>query len=213
VPEDEVEHASFWRHENASIAAPPSAADDVMSILRHGPSIVAGAYRIVRRRRPPLFRARRVHIYCLTEQVPDPDSRVTLSDRRDHLGVRMSRIDWRIADAELRSVRRLEELLGAALTQLGEPRPVAEPWLTEGSWRDAMTDRAHPIGTTRMADDPREGVVDRNCAVHGVHGLYVAGSSTFPTSGHVNPMLTTVALSIRLADHLKDHLRRSPAQA
>jgi choline dehydrogenase-like flavoprotein len=213
VPEDEIESTSFWRHENASRAAPPSVATDVVSILRHGPSIVAGTYRIVRRRRPPLFRARRVHLYCLTEQVPDPDSRVTLSDRRDHLGVRMSRIDWHIADAELRSVRRLEELLGAALTRLGESRPVAEPWLAEESWRAAMTDRAHPIGTTRMADDPHEGVVDRNGAVHGVDGLYVAGSSTFPTSGHVNPMLTIVALSIRLADHLKDHLRRSHAQA
>lgn len=194
-------------------AGPRSIMGDVVTVLRHGPSVVAGTYRILRRRRPPLYRARRVDLCCVTEQVPDPASRVTLSDRRDHLGIRMARIDWRLADAELRSVRRFEELFGAALARLGEPRPVAEPWLTEESWRAGMIDRAHPSGTTRMADDPHEGVVDRNCAVHGVHGLYIAGSSTFPTSGHVNPTLTIVALSIRLADHLNDQVLRSRAHA
>jgi choline dehydrogenase-like flavoprotein len=40
--------------------------------------------------------------------------------------------------------------------------------------------------------------------VHGVEGLYVAGSSTFPTSGHANPTLMIVAMAIRLADYLKN---------
>ena len=54
-----------------------------------------------------------------------------------------------------------------------------------------------------MADDPAEGVVDRECQVHGVRGLFVAGSSVFPTSGHCNPTQMIVALAIRLADRLK----------
>jgi choline dehydrogenase-like flavoprotein len=61
----------------------------------------------------------------------------------------------------------------------------------------------HHIGTTRMADDPREGVVDADCRVHGVSNLYVAGSSVFPTAGNANPTLTIVALALRLADRLK----------
>ncbi len=48
-----------------------------------------------------------------------------------------------------------------------------------------------------------EGVVDEHCKVHGVDGLYVASSATFPTSSYANPTLTIVALAIRLADHLK----------
>jgi len=205
VPEEEIEVASFWRHEiSAFFGRRPSGLGDVKSILRHLPSVIAGAYRIRRLHRPPLFRAGAVHVYCLTEQLPDRDSRVTLSDRRDDLGMRVARLDWRIAEAEVRSVRRLGELLGDALERVGEPRPVPQPWLSAEDWRAGMTDRAHPIGTTRMADDPREGVVDRNCAVHGVRGLYVAGSSTFPTSGHVNPTEMIVALSIRLADHIKN---------
>jgi len=60
----------------------------------------------------------------------------------------------------------------------------------------------HHIGTTRMHPDPKQGVVDQNCRVHGISNLHVAGSSVFPTSGHANPTLTIVALALRLADHL-----------
>jgi choline dehydrogenase-like flavoprotein len=67
---------------------------------------------------------------------------------------------------------------------------------------------AHQIGTTRMAIDPQQGVVDPNCQVHGVDNLFVAGCSVFPTSGHANPTLTMVALAVRLADHLKMRLQK-----
>jgi choline dehydrogenase-like flavoprotein len=62
------------------------------------------------------------------------------------------------------------------------------------------------MGTTRMHDDPRYGVVDENCRVHGLGNLYVAGASAFSTGGAANPTLTLVALSLRLSDHLKTRL-------
>jgi choline dehydrogenase-like flavoprotein len=61
----------------------------------------------------------------------------------------------------------------------------------------------HHQGTTRMSEDPKKGVVDANCKVHGIDNLFVAGSSCFPNGGAVNPTLSIVALSIRLADHIK----------
>ena len=54
-----------------------------------------------------------------------------------------------------------------------------------------------------MSSNPREGVVDVNCRLHGVQNLYVAGSSVFPSAGHANPTLTIVALAERLANHLR----------
>jgi choline dehydrogenase-like flavoprotein len=66
-----------------------------------------------------------------------------------------------------------------------------------------FSSRAHHLGTTRMSDSPVNGVVDRNCKVFGMSNLYVAGSSVFPTGGHANPTLTLIALTLRLADHLK----------
>ena len=61
----------------------------------------------------------------------------------------------------------------------------------------------HHLGTTRMSDDPKQGVVDADGQVHGVGNLYVAGSSVFPTYGASNPTLNLMALTLRLADHLK----------
>ena len=54
-----------------------------------------------------------------------------------------------------------------------------------------------------MHDDPRYGVTDRHGRVHATDNLYVAGASTFPTAGFANPMLTIVALSVRLARTLE----------
>ena len=59
---------------------------------------------------------------------------------------------------------------------------------------------------TRMHADPRYGVVDQNGRVHGTVNLFVAGSSVFPTSGYANPTLTIVALSLRMADHIRSML-------
>ncbi len=59
------------------------------------------------------------------------------------------------------------------------------------------------MGTTRMSDNPKEGVVNANCKVHNIANLYIAGSSCFATSGAPNPTLTLLALTLRLSDHLK----------
>ena len=75
--------------------------------------------------------------------------------------------------------------------------------MPDGGWPSDILGANHHIGTTRMADDPKRGVVDATCRMHGVSNLYVAGSSVFPTSGYANPTLTIVALALRLADELR----------
>jgi choline dehydrogenase-like flavoprotein len=77
------------------------------------------------------------------------------------------------------------------------------PWVGGSNGTAVMSDGFHHMGTTRMADDPSEGVVDRDLRVHGVEGLFVAGTSAFPTSGWANPTLTAMALGIRLGHRLK----------
>jgi choline dehydrogenase-like flavoprotein len=65
------------------------------------------------------------------------------------------------------------------------------------------------MGTTRMSDDPKIGVVDKDCKVHGMANLYIASSSVFVTSGYSNPTLTILALSIRLGDEIQQQLKFS----
>jgi choline dehydrogenase-like flavoprotein len=143
-------------------------------------------------------------IDAITEQRPNPDSRISLSDRSDRLGVPLAKVDWRINDEERRTLARVAELVCEAFPSVGLPQPLLESWVAERRLADAIIiDMAHTLGTTRMSENPRLGVVDENCKVHGVGGLYVAGGSIFPTSGHANPTLMILALAIRLADRIK----------
>jgi len=64
----------------------------------------------------------------------------------------------------------------------------------------------HQTGTTRMSEDPEGGVVDGNLAVHGVGDLFIASTSTFPSSSQANPTLTGIAFAVRLADQLRHRL-------
>ena len=75
--------------------------------------------------------------------------------------------------------------------------------MDDGHLPDQIIGGWHHMGTTRMHQDPKKGVVDQNCRVHGISNLFIAGPSVFPTSGYANPSLTIVALAVRLADHIK----------
>lgn len=142
-------------------------------------------------------------IEAISEQVPDPANRVTLADRTDRFGTPLPMARWKVGETEMRSLARFGQLLADGFATAGMPVPVLSDWVAEERYGDAaVIDMAHTAGTTRMSDDPRTGVVDRNCEVHGVRGLFVAGASVFPTNGHVNSTLMITALAVRLSDHL-----------
>jgi choline dehydrogenase-like flavoprotein len=141
------------------------------------------------------------------EAAPNPDSRVTLVRERDALGMRRVKLDWRLSEIDKRSAVRAVEIVGAELGRAGLGRLRVDVSERESGWPDDIAGGWHHMGTTRMSDDPRRGVVDRNCRVYGLSNLFVAGSSVFPTAGSGTPTLTLVALALRLADHLKSRFR------
>jgi choline dehydrogenase-like flavoprotein len=138
------------------------------------------------------------------EPVPNPDSRVTLSRERDEIGMPRAQLDWQLSAVDRHSVRRTMEILGAEIGRAGLGR-LRILFQEEGSeWPADLAGGFHHLGTTRMSDDPTQGVVDRDCRVHGTSNLYVAGSGVFPTAGSGNPTLLIVALVLRLAEHLQE---------
>jgi choline dehydrogenase-like flavoprotein len=141
------------------------------------------------------------------ESAPNPDSRVTLVRERDALGMRRVKLDWRLTELDKRSALRTMAILGAELGRAGLGRLRLDVSESDAGWPDDIAGGWHHMGTTRMSDDPKHGVVERNCRVHGLSNLYVAGSSVFPTAGSGTPTLTLVALALRLADHLKARFR------
>jgi choline dehydrogenase-like flavoprotein len=146
-----------------------------------------------------------------SEQAPNPDSRVTLSDETDALGQRRVRLDWQLTEVDHHSLRESALHYVRALGASGFGRIRMEPWLTQDAadWASRIRAGWHHMGTTRMAESSSHGFVDRNCRAFSVDNLYVAGSSVFPTSGFANPTLTLVALALRLADHLEQDTGRA----
>lgn len=136
------------------------------------------------------------------EQIPNAASRVTLSDRRDGLGERLAALDWRLSALDRDGIAKAHAALAGVISQAGLGRLIWEPE-RGGDILEGVTGSSHHMGTTRMSRSPKDGVVDADLRVHGTRNLYVAGSSVFPSGGWANPTLTIVALSVRLADHLK----------
>lgn len=153
------------------------------------------------------------------EQRPSRESRVRLAEEADHEGASRLRIEYKVEAADARSVFEAHEALDAALRRSGKgrlsyirPKREAVDHVAEQA-----LDGFHQIGTTRMSEDPRLGVVDRTCRTHGFSNLFIASSSVFPTSGRANPTFMVVSLSLRLAAHLarldSGLERRSPASS
>jgi choline dehydrogenase-like flavoprotein len=137
------------------------------------------------------------------ETAPNPDSRVTLSHKKDRLGMNKLILDWRLTELDLISFKKFNQILFEGLLNSGFKLRLFNHETDEFGWPVSMVAGKHHIGTTRMHEDPKKGVLDADCKVHGVANLFIAGSSMFPSSGQANPMLTIVALAIRLADHIK----------
>ena len=139
---------------------------------------------------------------CGMELQPDPDRRLTLTGEKDALAMPRLKLDMRISDSDFALYRKTltefgRQLLASRAGMLRINCGHREEWLKNMDWGN------HHLGTTRMSEDPAQGVVDADARVHGVSNLYVAGSSVFPTYGSSNPTLNLIALTLRLGDHLK----------
>jgi choline dehydrogenase-like flavoprotein len=145
-----------------------------------------------------------------SEQPPNPDNRVMLGRKKDALGLNRLQVRRSMSDLGRRSVVRLSELFASEVTRFGhgrvrlDGRHLKSRLFSDDDSHGFMF--GHDMGTTRMAENPKNGVVDNNCRVHGINNLYVAGSSVFTTSGYANPTLTIIALALRISDHIKSNL-------
>jgi choline dehydrogenase-like flavoprotein len=169
-------------------------------------SVVVSALRAVLQ---PVTRRRVLYPRSICEQAPDPESRVTLSTKRDALGRNQLQLDWRVSGREIETLRQGHQILAHEIQRAGVGRFESPLLGNTDEWTPRITGGYHHIGTTRMHHDPRQGVVNEHGRIHSLANVYVAGSSVFPTSGYANPTLTIVALALRLADHLKGHLTLS----
>lgn len=153
---------------------------------------------------------RNVGFQLIVEPLPDPDSRVTLSRvRRDALGLPRVEVHWRLDSLVRRTADRSLALVAQELQESGVAQVSGLPAIERDGWPSSFEKEGtwHHMGTTRMHDDERRGVVNRDGRVHGLANFYIAGSSVFPTAGANFPTITITALSLRLAEHIGVQLR------
>jgi choline dehydrogenase-like flavoprotein len=146
--------------------------------------------------------AKAFSVGCGLELTPNPERRLVLTDERDALGMPRLKLKMRVADSDFAQYRNTLKELGRQLLA-ARTGMIRLDRKTHGDWLSVMDWGNHHMGTTRMSADPKLGVVDANSQVHGVGNLFVAGSSVFPTYGASNPTMNLVALTLRLAGHLR----------
>lgn len=129
---------------------------------------------------------RSVDVLAMSEDLPNPDSRVTLQGEQVVL-------DWKRSNWEAHLA--LVAMLKQKLRKAGYPVVLSRAF-------DRRTP-SHQCGTARMGHDPRTSVVSADCRAHDLSNLYIVDASVLPTSAAVNPALTIAALALRAADHIK----------
>jgi choline dehydrogenase-like flavoprotein len=136
-----------------------------------------------------------------SEQSPFRESRITLTEDLDALGMPRVALDWRIAPEDDVRMRRAMVILARELGAAGLARTWVPGDASRFVWR--QDPGGHHMGATRMGTDPAVSVVNADSQTHQVENLYITGGSVFTTGGDSNPTLTIVALAHRLADTLK----------
>lgn len=163
----------------------------------------------VKRKLPGVFLYSPQNRYALhfhAEQVPVESNRMELAADGETL-----KIHYELVDDDLDSVIRCHELLDQQLREQNCGH--LDYWFPKNELPEAIRqmskDGIHQSGTTRIGNSPQEAVVDTQLKVWGTQNLYVASTSTFPTSGQANPTYMLGLFAIRLAHHLlKNHATR-----
>ncbi len=154
------------------------------------------------RKLPGVFLYSPRNLYALhfhAEQLPVPGNRMELAPDGETLN-----IYYKLTEPDVNSVIRTHALVDDWLRKCrcGELHYWFSPQELPAAIHSMSIDGLHQVGTTRIAANAQDGVVDENLKVWGVPNLYVCSSSVFPTSGQANPTFLLGAFAVRLAQHL-----------
>jgi choline dehydrogenase-like flavoprotein len=136
-------------------------------------------------------------VKTVLEVLPNPANRITLSDRKDLLGIPQPQVHYEIdaytrggARAARADFARIAELMGGTGLRYSD----------EGHF----SNNQHISGTLSMGADASDSVTDPWGRAHDHENLFVCGTAVLPTSATMNSTLTAIALGLRTAEHMLD---------
>ncbi|MEL7478952.1 MAG: GMC family oxidoreductase [Pseudomonadota bacterium] len=141
--------------------------------------------------------------YVQHEQLPDPNNRIYLSDKKDMLGLPMPVVEWSVEDYVVKSAEHSRDLYHQIAEKIGAKVHVEMH----------MGSDAHTLGTTIMGNNEHDSVVDKNCAAHAHKNLFLNGGTVFSSASSVNPTLTIGALGLRVGEHVAQLLKHNKQAA
>jgi choline dehydrogenase-like flavoprotein len=177
---------------------------DLARALTNFPLLLKQTYHYKVKHRAYVPKSARISLQVHCEQEPLSQSSISLSSDRDRFGLFRTKLDWRISEAEIRTIRIFTETVRDTLAQAQLASLKIDPDLysTDGRLLSKLWDSNHHMGGARMSECPSKGVVTPDLRLHAVRNCYVCSAAVFPTSGFSNPTHTVLALAVRLADHL-----------
>ncbi|SFJ34919.1 Choline dehydrogenase [Phyllobacterium sp. CL33Tsu] len=136
-------------------------------------------------------------MWIVGEDMPQEDNRITLhKDEKDKYGLPIANVnfsdhpnDKAMRDHAYKQGQELYKSVGAVRTFPTPPYP-----------------STHNLGTNRMSEKAKDGVVNKNGQSHDIKNLFIADGSQFTTGGAENPTLTIVSLAIRQADYIAQEM-------
>jgi choline dehydrogenase-like flavoprotein len=137
---------------------------------------------------------RAVDFWLSTEDLPDPDNRVTLN--------KDGNVVLTYTPNNREPLEQLYHRVTKHLSHLGIHPHHLIPRDIYMKNDIPVAGCAHQAGTVRFGTDPAMSVLDANCKAHELDNLYVVDTSFFPSIGAVNPALTAMANALRVGDHL-----------
>jgi choline dehydrogenase-like flavoprotein len=139
-----------------------------------------------------------VDFWLTTEDLPDPDNRVTIDKE--------GRVVLAYKPNNQVPMRKLYDKLRAMLGEIGlQPQHLTARDLYMQN-NIPLAGCAHQAGTCRFGEDPAASVLDRDCKAHELDNLYVVDTSFFVSIGAVNPSLTAIANALRVGERLLQRL-------
>ncbi len=144
-----------------------------------------------------------------TEVLPNPNNRITLSNKLDEYGLPRPKIHFEVDQYVYNALKKAHEIVVSLLKTINGIK------ITEPEWKREYRTAAHIMGTCRMGNDPETSVVNADGRTHDHSNLYLVGASVFTTAATANPTLTLSALSLRTADAVVQELlcQESPCEA
>jgi len=147
-------------------------------------------------------------IKLLSDQKPEYENKIILSDKLDSFGIPQPIIYWKRSNNIRISSRKIIENLGIFFIDNNLGRIAAQDFLFNNNYFEHKNGYHH-MGGTIMGKDINNSVVDKNLKVHDTKNLFICGSSVFCTGGYAHPTLTIVKLALRLSQHLINNLKKN----